>query len=89
MCADQAEQTKYEARIVGLQRAKHEAVAKAEAQSQKAILLQQEFDKHVAEKARYAQNVSCFIQKTTEKPCMPVCSVLLCRGYLGQFMTFP
>ena len=55
MCADQAEQTKYEARIVGLQRAKHEAVAKAEAQSQKAILLQQEFDKHVAEKARYAQ----------------------------------
>ncbi|CAL5224362.1 g7036 [Coccomyxa viridis] len=49
----QAEQTKYEARIVGLQRAKQEAVAKAEAQSQKATHLQQELDRLTTEKARW------------------------------------
>ena len=52
---DQAEQTKYEARIVGLQRAKQEAVAKAEAQSQKATQLQQELDRLTTEKARSAK----------------------------------
>lgn len=49
----QAEQTKYEARIVGLQRAKQEAVAKAEAQCQKAAGLQQELEKLTVEKTRY------------------------------------
>lgn len=56
----QAEQTKYEARIVGLQRAKQEAVAKAEAQSQKATLLQQELDRFTTEKARFVYNLISF-----------------------------
>ena len=55
---DQAEQTKYEARIVGLQRAKQEAIAKAEAQSQKATQLQQELDRLTTEKARCANSPS-------------------------------
>ena len=68
MCTlDQAEQTKYEARIVGLQRAKQEAVAKAEAQSQKATLLQQELDKLVTEKARCAHSVCGSMQALVEE----------------------
>lgn len=54
---EQAGQTKYEARIVGLQRAKQEAVAKAEAQSQKAAALQQELDKLTTEKSRSAASM--------------------------------
>ncbi|CAK0785513.1 hypothetical protein CVIRNUC_008723 [Coccomyxa viridis] len=49
----QAEQTKYEARIVGLQRAKLEAAAKADAQWQRAEALQQELDKLAGEKTRW------------------------------------
>lgn len=55
--ACQAEQTKYEARIVGLQRAKLEAAAKADAQWQRAEALQQELDKLAGEKARCAEIV--------------------------------
>ena len=53
--ACQAEQTKYEARIMGLQRAKLEAAAKADAQWQRAEALQQELDKLAGEKARCAE----------------------------------
>ena len=49
----QAEQTKYEARIVGLQRAKQEAIAKADAQNQRASALHMELEKLISEKARY------------------------------------
>ena len=56
--ACQAEQTKYEARIVGLQRAKLEAAAKADAQWQRAEALQQELDKLAGEKAR-CREIAC------------------------------
>lgn len=42
---------------MGLQRAKQEAVAKAEAQSQSAEALQQELDKLTTEKARSAASM--------------------------------
>jgi len=51
----QAEQTKYEARIVGLQRAKQEAIAKADAQDQRASALHLELEKLTIEKTRYVQ----------------------------------
>ena len=56
LLACQAEQTKYEARIVGLQRAKLEAAAKADAQWQRAEALQQELDKLAGENARWTEN---------------------------------
>ena len=56
----QAEQTKYEVRIVGLQRAKQEAAAKAEAQSQKATLLQQDLDRLTTERARFVHDFDIF-----------------------------
>ena len=60
----QAEQTKYEARIVGLQRAKQEAAAKAEAQSQKATLLQQDLDRLTTERARFVCDLTSFMQRS-------------------------
>ncbi len=51
----QAEQTKYEARILGLQRAKQEAIAKADAQGQRASALHLELEKLTIEKTRYVQ----------------------------------
>ena len=56
LLACQAEHTKYEARIVGLQRAKLEAAAKADAQWQRAEALQQELDKLAGEKTRCREN---------------------------------
>ena len=60
LLACQAEQTKYEARIVGLQRARLEAAAKADAQWQRAGALQQELDKLAGEKARCTE-VACAV----------------------------
>ena len=58
--ACQAEQTKYEARIVGLQRAKLEAAAKADVQWQRAEALQQELDKLAGEKTR-CKEIACAV----------------------------
>ena len=64
--ACQAEQTKYEARIVGLQRAKLEAAAKADAQWQRAEALQQELDKLAGEKTRCHANATCSLHTTLQ-----------------------
>ena len=70
LLACQAEQTKYEARIVGLQRAKLEATAKADAQWQRAEALQQELEKLAGEKARCQWGCACNLLHTRLQACL-------------------